>query len=874
MDAGPMMSRLRGALSLTKADYVRLVLLFLASLGLVFLSHAFTREAGRIASIWPLNALLLAMVLRQPALDWRAVLCAGGAANIIVDLAMGDTLQRALLLTGANLVEVSICFLLLARRGEAFDITRGRPLARFIVVAGLAAPAASSLVAACALIASAPFLDTLGIWYAADALGLLIFTPALLALSQELKVTTAGARRAFEFCVSFAFLACVSVLVFGQHQYPLLFLIPPALTLATFRLGIGGAASGILLVTVFAIGFAVAGNGPTQLINGSATERILVLQLFLALVSLTTLPIAAALAQLTRARADLITVHAAAARSETHYRTLADYSTDLVVRLGPGGIISYASPACSMLGLTPEQAIGRSTLDFVAPEDRAFAVRVLEGLFTGAEPDRAIRREFRVRRPDGVVLWLEGNPSIIRDETGAPLNSIIGFSRVLELSGALGPTERRHAELVSASARSLLSIVNDVLDLSALDAGAIRLEQRIFSAAALVEQVIAAMRVEADAKAVTLSAQCLPPDAALVVGDEGRIRQALINLVGNAIKFTPSGSVTLDLRVETQGHKARRLRFSVTDTGIGIPHDKIGHLFQRFAQADASVSRRFGGSGLGLAITKNLIDLMQGRVGVVSEEGAGSTFWFEVDLPVAAETSGATDSASIAAGARRKLLVVDDVDVNRELLGLLLRGHDLDFAADGAEAVQCVRSRPYDLVLMDVQMAGMDGLAATRAVRSEPRFAALPIIAVSAHALPQQVAAFRAAGVNDYLPKPIEPAALFAIIDKWTGQKACAANAAPASSALLMEGLRVRFVARCHDDLAALRQMDQTSAPDAAQAIVHRLAGSAATFGFVEASRAALAADAAFQAGETPPSADMDAVIAALEEICTHASAA
>ena len=277
---------------------------FLVCAGLVFLSLTFTREAGRVASIWPLNALLLAALLQPNALSWRQVLGVGGLANFSVDLLMGDGALSAALLMAANLIEVGICFLLLRTTTGPFDITQGPHLRRFIAVAVLA-PIASALIAAVTLAPSAPLLGTFGMWFAADALGLLMFTPALLAVAKTPGHLALPKRHAMELVLSVAALAAVSTIVFAQDQYPLLFLVLPALTLATFRFGIAGAASGVLLVSVFAIAFAVAGHGPIQLIDGGDTQKIIVLQIFLALMSLTTLPIAAALAHAERARVDL-----------------------------------------------------------------------------------------------------------------------------------------------------------------------------------------------------------------------------------------------------------------------------------------------------------------------------------------------------------------------------------------------------------------------------------------------------------------------------------------------------------------------------------------------------------------------------------------
>ena len=451
--------------SFSVGDLGRLAALFALSCIVVWLSLEFTREAGRVASIWPLNALLVASVVRWRAIDWRILLAVGAAANLSVDLFRDDTLFRAMMLTSANVVEVTIVVSLLRLHRAAFDIAQGVQLLRFFAVAGAVAPAASSVIAALTLLPQ-DFSQTFGLWFAADALGLLIFVPAIMALQSSLDAPWTPARRT-ELVLNLAALGVVSVFVFSQNQYPLLFLVPPALAVATFRLGIAGAGAGLLIVAAFAIGFAMIGHGPTQLIEGGETEQVLVLQAFLAIMSLSTLPIAAALAHGTRAKEGLtqavdaaLAAKARAEQSEANYRLLADYSTDIVVRLGPGGVIAYASPACRILGISPEQAIGRSTVDFVAPEDRAFAIEVIDELFAGPEPDRSIRREFRVPRADGSVLWLEGNPSIIRDDQGRPIEVVTTYRDItarrqleLDLLAARGASEAAAAQAAESEAR-------------------------------------------------------------------------------------------------------------------------------------------------------------------------------------------------------------------------------------------------------------------------------------------------------------------------------------------------------------------------------------------------------------------------------------
>jgi CheY-like chemotaxis protein len=263
-----------------------------------------------------------------------------------------------------------------------------------------------------------------------------------------------------------------------------------------------------------------------------------------------------------------------------------------------------------------------------------------------------------------------------------------------------------------------------------------------------------------------------------VRGDPGRLGQILINLVGNAIKFTEAGSVAIEVRLEVDTGDRVRLRIAVTDTGIGIAEEHQARLFTRFSQVDSSTTRRFGGTGLGLAICKQLCALMDGEIGVQSAPGAGSTFWFVVEVgKVAGGAAAAADSAALAASAQQigrslRVLVVEDNPANQKVAAALLTksGHRADVAANGIEAVNAVRAVPYDLVLMDVHMPEMDGITATKAIRVlTGARGRVPIIAVTADAMTGDRDRCLAAGMDDYVSKPIEPAALLAAIARWCG---------------------------------------------------------------------------------------------------------
>jgi CheY-like chemotaxis protein len=258
-------------------------------------------------------------------------------------------------------------------------------------------------------------------------------------------------------------------------------------------------------------------------------------------------------------------------------------------------------------------------------------------------------------------------------------------------------------------------------------------------------------------------------------GDSLRVTQALLNLVNNAVKFTDSGGITVRALREAQDDEHIVLRFEVTDTGIGMDEAQVARLFQSFHQADASTTRKYGGTGLGLAISRRLAQLMGGDMGVTSAPGQGSTFWFTVRVAEAEATAPAPLAATPEKGegldALRgaRVLLVEDNDMNQIIATEFLAdaGCDVDIAEDGSIALEMIRAKPYDVVLMDMQMPVMDGVTATREIRREPRFDALPIIAMTANAMEQDRRACRAAGMNAYVTKPFDPEAFLATVAHW-----------------------------------------------------------------------------------------------------------
>ncbi len=388
--------------------------------------------------------------------------------------------------------------------------------------------------------------------------------------------------------------------------------------------------------------------------------------------------------------------------------------------------------------------------------------------------------------------------SSMSHEIRTPLNAILGMAELLAES-SVGPEQRKYIALMRSNGNVLLNLINDILDLARVETGRMRLERSEFDLRALAAGVIDTLRLRADERGLALALKVAAATPSTVVGDQLRIRQVLLNLLGNAIKFTEAGRVTLaidpaaeaapEARVDDASRLA--LHFSVTDTGIGIPEDKLDDIFASFTQADSSTARRYGGSGLGLTIVRRLVELMEGRVWVESRVGAGSTFHFTAILgvsPAACDAGAAArvlasggsppppeDSPPAAAPSEVRILVVDDSLDNRFLLRAFLKRFAcfVEEAENGEVACRKFAAGRYDVVLMDLQMPVLDGYGAMRAMRADEARrggARTPIIALSAAALREDAERAREAGGDFHIAKPISRTVLIDALERALGR--------------------------------------------------------------------------------------------------------
>ncbi len=506
--------------------------------------------------------------------------------------------------------------------------------------------------------------------------------------------------------------------------------------------------------------------------------------------------------------------------SERQLRFMINYSRDVICRFDGDGRLTYVSPAAStVMGYEAKELIGRRPWHFTHADDWPRLAAIMNEMIDDGRQAKVPSIEYRFLHKTKGWVWLSGNPRLIVDFQGkvvewidvirditdrkraeeetasaraaaeaavaakaeflatlshelrTPLTGIIGLSQLVGANGQLNAQDQKYLDMVQVASRQLIGIINNVMDVSRLEAGAVEIDQEAFRLADTVQTVLTLIEPEARAKGLTLTSH-LPKSMPVLIGDSGRITQILYNLLGNSIKYTAMGEIKVAVELVLSSGQAN-ITLRIRDTGKGLDPSQIPFLFERFARGEQETNSQLPGAGLGLSISRQLVELMGGTIGAKNLSTGGSEFWFSLDLPILEappEVSPPRDQARSGAETL-KVLLAEDNAFSQELIRTCLKPLDceLDTVVNGQEAILATQRKAYDLILMDIRMPGMDGQAATRAIRAmgEP-WIRVPIIALSGNTLPSEIDACLAAGMNDHVGKPILPSALFAAIGRHT----------------------------------------------------------------------------------------------------------
>ncbi|PYJ07721.1 MAG: hypothetical protein DME25_03220, partial [Verrucomicrobia bacterium] len=768
--------------------------------------------SGSVALVWPPAGIALAAILLFGYRFWPGL--ALGA--VLFSLMDGVPLGFFTLGTAVGNTVGAVVSVFLLKRLIGFDnrMERTRDVAGYLVLACFVGTTVNatfnvvSLAYARTIPWEALFSNILE-WWVPNVLAGLVVAPFIITWATRSGVRW-NAKLIAEAVVCAGglvvgtLIAFDSWFVYGLQSYPLAYLPFPFMAWGALRFGHRGATLGTVLVAAVAIYSLLQGHGP--FVSRSERESLMLLGSYLGFLAVTNLLLAAAAAE--RRNAEWAT-----ARSEKRFRAVVEDQTEMICRFNTKGALTFVNQAyCRFHGKSRKELLGTNCLNSICQEDVAIPLS-----WFGALPkeDPVVAFDHRVVAADGEVFWQQYTVRRLFDEKGhtlefqaviqditqrkraedalqgakaaaeaannaksqflasmsheirTPMNGVLGMLGLLRDS-PLSERQRECVQIARGSAESLLTIINDILDFSKIEAGRMTLEPVTFDLLNAIEEMSELFAPSVAQKGLELVLEYEPGVPRRVVGDAGRIRQVVTNLVSNAVKFTAKGHVLVQVRCERQTNSQAQILISVQDTGIGIAEHQLGRLFQKFSQADASTTRRFGGTGLGLAICKQLIELMGGTISVASQPGAGSSFWVTLPLGLPKDAPAAQPATALSG---LRVLLVDDNAVNRHVLHKQLTGWQMrpsGFAAP-EEVLPALRAAqaagdPFHLGILDHQMPSLDGEMLAQAIKAEPDLRRIALIMLTSLGRPEEVSRLNAAGFFAWLVKPVRPSKLCEVL--------------------------------------------------------------------------------------------------------------